>query len=706
MPGDENIPNSSSEAHPTPAGQYYLMEKIAQGGMAEIFKGLSYDVHGIKKTVCIKKILPNIAASQEFIDTLIDEAKIAVTLSHGNIAQVHDLGKVGEDYFMVMEFVEGKTLSRIMKTSRAKDELIPIPFACYFISEILNGLNYMHRRTDDHGRPLDIVHRDISPQNIMVSYSGTVKIIDFGIAKAKIKVGSTDSGVLKGKFAYMSPEQARGDDTDHRSDIFSLGVIFWELLTGQRLFKAENNKQTLRNVRKAHVKPPSMLREDLPLELDAILTRALAKDRDDRYAFASDMHDELVKFLYTTYPGFQPSDIVKYMNDLFADQLAEEGAQKEAGTPYLIIDHEHSALVDKERYEDTGIVRAPVDMQKYEIASEESPEEEVALAEEPAAPEVEEHAAEATIAKPKPKHPWRKYTALGAAILVAIAAVGFGIWHWTTRLPAVEKAPTSDPGQIIVTTTPPNAKVYLDGEFVGSGSPVTITDVESETKHLLTVEHEGFVAQTRRFMIKPNDLKDFAITLKPEVIPMSTLAISSTPAVATIFLDDEETKYRTPAVMPNVEPGKRHLLGLYLPGYKYWTTSFTTRPNETQNFHVQLARNYGALKISTEPAGALVMIDGSPSGSTPLVRDQLEPDTTHQVEVWLEGYNPVKQEVYIKAGSVEELHLSLEKGANTEVEPSAPETPAQEQPPASEATVPAPPPAQPAAEPKPMGPAM
>ena len=277
MPPEENSPNLSAEAHPTPAGQYYLMEKIAQGGMAEIFKGLSYDVHGIKKTVCIKKILPNIAASQEFIDTLIDEAKIAVTLSHGNIAQVHDLGKVGEDYFMVMEFVEGKTLSRIMKTCHAKKELVPAPFACYFIAEILNGLNYIHRRTDEHGHALDIVHRDISPQNIMVSYSGTVKIIDFGIAKAKIKVGSTDSGILKGKFAYMSPEQARGDDTDHRSDIFSLGIIFWELLTGQRLFKAEDNKQTLRNVRKAHVALPSRGRAARAPPVGGIRKRARSK---------------------------------------------------------------------------------------------------------------------------------------------------------------------------------------------------------------------------------------------------------------------------------------------------------------------------------------------------------------------------------------------------------------------------------------------
>ena len=278
-----------------PAGQYYLMEKIAQGGMAEIFKGLSYDVHGIKKTVCIKKILPHLAADQEFIASLIDEAKLAVKLVHGNIAQTYDLGKVGDDYFMVMEYVDGRSLSQIHKRCMSKGQLIPIPYLIYFTSEILGGLEYMHRRTDEEGRPLRIVHRDISPQNIMVSYSGTVKIIDFGIAKAAVKVGSTDSGILKGKFAYMSPEQAFGETTDRRSDIFSLGIILHEMLTGRRLFKVEDSRETIRNVRRAKADPPSTFRKELPEEVDRISMCALAKDRRMRYPSASEMRKSTLR---------------------------------------------------------------------------------------------------------------------------------------------------------------------------------------------------------------------------------------------------------------------------------------------------------------------------------------------------------------------------------------------------------------------------
>ncbi|MBI2974705.1 MAG: serine/threonine protein kinase, partial [Deltaproteobacteria bacterium] len=224
----ENRANDNKSDIMAPLGQYFLQEKIAQGGMAEIYKGIASDIHGIKKTVVIKKILPHIAANKEFVDMLVSEAKIAVQLNHGNIAQIYDLGRAGSDYFMVMEFVDGKSLSQIHKRCLKNGELIPIKYICYLISEVANGLDYMHHKADSAGKPLGIVHRDISPQNLIVSYSGNVKIIDFGIAKAAFKIDGTETGILKGKFAYMSPEQARGENIDDRSDIFSLGVILHE----------------------------------------------------------------------------------------------------------------------------------------------------------------------------------------------------------------------------------------------------------------------------------------------------------------------------------------------------------------------------------------------------------------------------------------------------------------------------------------------
>ncbi|MBI2982563.1 MAG: serine/threonine protein kinase, partial [Deltaproteobacteria bacterium] len=274
-------------------GQYQLVEKIAQGGMAEIFRGKALDFQGIEKPVVIKRILPQIAASQEFVEMLIDEAKIAVLLSHGNIAQIFDLGKVADDYFIVMEYVDGKTLSQMMKRLRTLKRRMPIGYALWLCAEIANGLDYMHRKTDDGGNPLHILHRDISPQNIILSTSGTVKIIDFGIAKAKTKISTTDSGILKGKFAYMSPEHAEGGKLDHRTDIFSLGVILFELLTGDRLFKGKNNRETIARVKKTKVPPPSQLREKVTKDLDRIVLKALAKDRGKRYLSALEFHGDL-----------------------------------------------------------------------------------------------------------------------------------------------------------------------------------------------------------------------------------------------------------------------------------------------------------------------------------------------------------------------------------------------------------------------------
>ncbi|MDO8644869.1 MAG: serine/threonine-protein kinase, partial [bacterium] len=252
-------------------GQYHITEKIAQGGMAEIFKGKTIDIHGFEKTVVIKRILPQISANPEFVAMLVDEAKIAVQLSQGNIAQIYDLGKVGDDYFIVMEYVPGRSVSQIARRLRTLGRHCPVPYACYIASEVAAGLHYIHNRTDENGMPLYIIHRDISPQNIIVSDSSTIKIIDFGIAQAKKKVVTTDSGIVKGKFAYMSPEHAEGELLDHRTDIFSLGIILFELLTGQRLFKGKNNRETIRNVRKARIPHPSELRDSIDKRLDDIV---------------------------------------------------------------------------------------------------------------------------------------------------------------------------------------------------------------------------------------------------------------------------------------------------------------------------------------------------------------------------------------------------------------------------------------------------
>ena len=311
--------NNSSYKLPRLFGKYYLLELINVGGMAEVFKAKMFGVEGFEKIVAIKRILPEVAEDAEFIKMFVDEAKIAVKLQHPNVVQIFELGKIEDSYFIAMELINGKDLKTIRKRLKRVDLLMPVEQSAYIISQVCDGLDYAHRKTDEKMNPLNIVHRDISPQNMIVSYEGTVKLIDFGIAKAKSKSTKTQVGMLKGKFSYMSPEQVSGQPIDRRSDIFSLGVVFFEMLTGKRLFLGKNDVETLEKIRKAEVLPPSVFNSAVPPELDRIVLKALAKDREDRYQWASEFSEDLKKFSYSSGKSFSRQDMMNFMSEFFAD---------------------------------------------------------------------------------------------------------------------------------------------------------------------------------------------------------------------------------------------------------------------------------------------------------------------------------------------------------------------------------------------------
>ncbi|MCB9591514.1 MAG: serine/threonine protein kinase [Sandaracinaceae bacterium] len=314
---------------PIPFGKYVLLERINVGGMAEVFKAKAFGVEGFERLVAVKRILPSIAEDQEFITMFIDEAKIAVQLTHANIAQIFDLGKVADSFFIAMEFVHGKDLRAIFDRARKRGETVPVPMACYTVMKVCEGLDYAHNKKDAAGRELNLVHRDVSPQNILISYDGETKIIDFGIAKAAGKAGKTQAGILKGKFGYMSPEQVRGLPLDRRSDIFAVGIVLYELLTGERLFVGESDFSTLEKVRNVEIMPPSTYNRRIPEELEQIVLKALAKDVDDRYQTAMDLHDDLQSFMYTSGNFFSRKDLSAYMRKAFAEEIARESQREE-----------------------------------------------------------------------------------------------------------------------------------------------------------------------------------------------------------------------------------------------------------------------------------------------------------------------------------------------------------------------------------------
>ena len=314
---------------PIPFGKYYLLERISVGGMAEVFKAKAFGVEGFERLIAVKRILPSIAEDLEFITMFIDEAKIAVQLNHANIAQIFDLGKVGDSYFIALEYVPGKDLRAIFDRMRRNKELVPIPMDCYVTMKICEGLDYAHNKKDAAGRDLNLVHRDVSPQNVLISYDGEVKIIDFGIAKAAGKAGKTQAGILKGKFGYMSPEQVRGLPLDRRSDIFSVGICLYELLTGERLFIGESDFSTLEKVRNVEIIPPSTYNKRIPEELERIVLKALAKEVEDRYQTAMDLHDDLQTFMYTTGNFFARKDLASFMSGTFGEDIEKEQVSNE-----------------------------------------------------------------------------------------------------------------------------------------------------------------------------------------------------------------------------------------------------------------------------------------------------------------------------------------------------------------------------------------
>ena len=266
--------------------------------MAEVFRAESTGLEGFRKQVAIKRVLPNLGRNSKFISMFLDEARLSARLSHSNCVQVFDIGVRDDAYFIVMEFVDGANLKSIATSIQNNRQTFPIPVAVYIAHEICKGLSYAHELTDRSGESLDLVHRDVSPPNVLVTKHGEVKIVDFGLAKASSQLEPSEPGVIKGKFAYLSPEAALGEDVDCRTDIFAVGIILWELLASRRLFTGDTDVQILHKVQTARVPPISQINRSVPLELERVVGRALARDRHERYASARELGQDLSRFMF------------------------------------------------------------------------------------------------------------------------------------------------------------------------------------------------------------------------------------------------------------------------------------------------------------------------------------------------------------------------------------------------------------------------
>jgi len=305
-------------------GKYRLIAHLATGGMAEIYLASQTALAGFEKLIVIKRILPNLSREQRFVEMFLDEARIAATLNHPNVVQIFDLGRISGQYFIAMEYLPGESLSTIIRACRRRKIRIPSELAAGMILQAAEGLHHAHTQTARDGTPLGIVHRDVSPQNVFVLYDGGVKVVDFGIAKAELRSTKTQTGTLKGKYAYMSPEQISGEELDGRSDVFSLGVVLWECLARRKLFNQENDLKLLQAVTEQDAPSPREVDPQVPELLAEITRKALARDRQKRYQSAAEFRSALRRYLKASEQDWDNVVIGNFMQDLFSDRIKEK----------------------------------------------------------------------------------------------------------------------------------------------------------------------------------------------------------------------------------------------------------------------------------------------------------------------------------------------------------------------------------------------
>jgi len=436
-------------------GNYDLLGLIARGGMAELYKAKKKGVKGFEKIIAIKKILSGYGEDDKYIEMLVDEAKIAAELSHPNIVQIYDLGRKDDYYFIAMEYILGKDLRLLTSKVLEQDKQFPEEISIYLIIKILEALSYAHSAKNIHGKHINIVHRDISPPNIMISYSGDIKLTDFGIAKASNKIHQTLSGALKGKLLYMSPEQARGDNNiDSRSDLYSVGVILFELITGKKLFLDSSQMAILKKVQDADIINPTKIKKDIDPELENIILKSLKKDKNMRYQNASDMSKDLESYLtkrYNHIPG--PAHISHFISNLFEDEIKRDNIEINLNSlPFEIkkIPYKVEKIVEKKeivKKEESEISKEKIiaEPEKKSIKEKESkPSIEIKL-EEP-----EAFSIKSEIDKLEKESKYRFKTFLIAILIITI--IGAGIYFLIIKPPSKNKIHNIKPSSVVNTS--------------------------------------------------------------------------------------------------------------------------------------------------------------------------------------------------------------------------------------------------------------
>ncbi len=638
-------------------GNYEILRKLAAGGMAEVFLAKHRGLGGFERLVCIKRILPHLSEQEDFIKMFQDEARIVANLIHPNIAQIYDIGNLDGMYYIAMEYVRGEDLRRVYNQEVARGRAMPLEPAAHIVMGAAAGLDFAHRQTSIDGRPLGIVHRDVSPQNILITYDGHVKLIDFGVAKAEGKLNETRSGVLKGKYSYMSPEQASGDPIDGRSDLFALGITLYEVTTGVRLFKRESEIETLHAVIECTVTAPSQLVPGYDEELEQIVMRALAHDPDERFATAGDLERALERFLVARGHPTGASALAAYMQDLFAEKLADEllfGGQPwdESLTPSrtghrtkpLKPDSGHgpvsqpsaprpptsTEVTDRNggAFEDTVIEDSGPSSQSarssgaawgvpddWATAAESVSQTMTVGQKEPISARSQTGRRRApapplVVPAPEPRGA-RLVAPIALATLIIGAAVGIGLVVSAQRRDATT-VPRS--GALAVDSEPRGARVV----FIGPGADEINRQYEGMRTPFTVIEGlpVGYRLQARfikdGYDIAEASLPDLEAGVAPEPLfvdlkasaasaESGALAILSDPPGAEIWVDGNKVPGRTPLNDLRVRGGQMHKVEFHLKGYRTYAESIFVEPGARRLVEARLQPLAGTNPTPPEP---------------------------------------------------------------------------------------------------------
>jgi len=579
-------------------GKYTLLHKLATGGMAELFLALHRSVAGFEKLVVIKRILPSMNQDQAFIDMLLHEARIAATLSHPNVVQIFDVGFHEGTYYIAMEHIHGEDLRGIVRQMKRRGMTdFPLEHALGIISGVCAGLDYAHDRRALDNTPLNIVHRDISPQNILVTFEGDVKVVDFGIAKSGTSVGEdTKSGRLKGKVPYMSPEQARGEEIDWRSDIFSTGIVLFELTTGKRLFKGANELETLRLICDRDYPYPSQVRPGYPARLESIVMRALAKDRQQRYQRARDMQADLEAYIRDERIAVSNLEMSRWMQTLFADRLSQQNA----------------ALQDIKQLADVIAAQTSRELGAFDSIDLTSHS---GLSTAPSVPGSSHTLPQPTSSRARPF-----LIALAVGLGMSLVGAGSYLAVRMTREPnppAAASASSTAPaqpvlGSVRIVTRPDDASIWINGALRAEKTPATIEKLPLDAQLSIEITKQGF-APVRRTITLTNSRPDELIDADMPRGGVTLEVVTTTPG-ARLFVDNKAMQgLRVEGLAPNEE----HRVVLAANGYVAKTAVFTASANETRTLTLELDKDAEGGKGEPPPEAKTAKTAEPPPSATP-----------------------------------------------------------------------------------------